>query len=1144
MAALFDLGESDTYPSSMCKIRLLKLGCFRLGSIFKAVLLTVLAAGIGGQAFSEKLSLDLDDLRFDWFEESEGFASIAVVAIHQDRLGFVWVGTRDGLYRFDGERFREYRHGSEARLSLPRSWVEFFHEDSKGNLWVALQGAVVRYDYRSEQFVEHKVAGYLGNAVLFSESEDGRFLMMNQSGSLFELDEFGVFQTVETKEKDWARCSTISDDGTLFVGGRSGVVHYRSDLQELRFYDASSILSDNSNSFVTAMAKVDENDLWVGTNRNGVWRLSLDSGVFTKVNSESLDADRVGAILPDERGSVLVGTTAGLSVYSENGDSLKMYQWNRYNPNSIPTGTVYSMESDRQGNLWFGTSRGGLSVVRNSKQFFGIDDTGDGSSSLSKQKVTSILEDSRNRLWVGYHNESVDLFDFDAGTKTFFDAHSVARGAIGRGSVWDIVETDDGCIWIGTNRGGLSCLKPGEQEFRQFLPSEGDPSSIGGVDVRVIVPDESGNLWLVLHGAGVDYFDRESMAFVSLGGSRHQWAEDLIIGRNGDVWVGSSRGVGVLRKGGDAFEDFSSAFSGDFALPDAHVFCLTEDKKGRLWVGTGGGLSVLRSDGKGFDSYGLKDGLPSLAIRSVVEAPGGDIWVSTGGGLARLNEETGLFHSYYKEDGLLSNQFVERSVHVDQAGNVLLGSERGIVRFKPVDIRTNKIPPELLITGFNLFSEPVYPSEGDNAILKESTLTSKEIVLPPGKTTFGFEFAAPDFVSGGRVHYEYMLEGFDTRWISNGYRSDCSYTNIAPGEYVFRVRASNSDGVLNEEGVSLAVVVLPFFWQTNWFVAVVAFVLLFSFVLVLRLRTASLARQKIVLLDTVSERTKDLQDALYEMELQKAQIEDQNLELLDHRENLEELIEQRTTELVFAKEKAEESDRLKSSFLENISHEIRTPMNAILGFVNILKEDYTDSKERDEYLGIIEENGESLMELIDDIIEISILESSKAEMKSECTEVHSYFSNWQDYLRSELDNSGKSSIASHLEFEGSESSSLTLEFDPIRFDQILRNLLGNAVKFTDAGAITIRYGSQEGYLNCEVADTGIGIPKEYLSDVFSLFRKLSDGETRLYRGTGLGLAIVKQVVDLMEGEIKVESVQGKGTRFSLRVPLLKSKTVE
>ncbi len=1114
------------------------------GSLGDFCLKALLWAAIGifscASSGAESLSVDLEQLRFDWFEESEDFENISVVALHQDSFGFIWIGTRGGIYRYDGERFVEYRLGLEGRRGLPSGSVERFFEDSKGNLWAGLQQAVVRYDYALERFVNCDIAGFPYRVIHFFENEQGVVGFADQGGSIYELDDSGVFQSRRTGSEDWARCALASGDRSFYLAGRGGIRLFGPDFQERQRFDTSSIFEDDGDSYVTALARVSDDVLWVGTNRYGVWSLNLETGKFSPLKSKTEDQDLVGSILVDDRGYVLVGTTAGLSLYGQDGHFMDLYQWSRYEPTSIPTGTVSAMMNDRQGNLWVGTSRGGLSVVRNLKRFEAIDSLGDDWRSLTKQKVSSVFVDSRDRLWAGYHNEGVDRIDFDPGKKRFFDSQTSEAGALGRGTVWDICETSDGSIWIGTNIGGLSWLKPRANSFKRFAPVAGDPSSIGGLDVRGILPDETGNLWLLLHGTGVDYFDRSTETFTHYGEQGRRWVEDFLLDPAGTLWVGSSGGLSYLAKGASEFVPYGTDLPDDRKLPSNRVVCMKLSAQTGFWVGTPEGLALRLPGEEGFKRYGLESGLPSLSIRSIEESLSGELWIATSAGLARYDREADSFRAFRKGDGLLSDKFNERSAFVSGDGRMYFGSEKGLVSFLPEEVELRQTPSDLLITGLTLFSDPVYPSSAEGSLLQESLLTNRELVFPAGLNTFGFEFAALDYVSGDRKEYEYKLEGFETKWIRNGTRSDCSYTNIPPGDYVFRVRACNSDGVWNGEGVALAITVLPFFWQTNWFIACVVILSVLGGFAVVRIRTATLARQKMMLLETVSARTKDLTDALYELELQKAQIEDQNLELLDHREHLEELIEQRTSELVAAKERAEEATRLKSAFLENISHEIRTPMNAILGFVNILKGGGCDTEEQEEYLDIVEQNGEYLTLLIDDIIEISILESSQAELSVEKVELHGYFENWCEYLRKGLVAADKGSIEATLAYHGAERTETLVSIDPSRLGQVLKNLLDNAVKFTDTGSICLSYDLKDDGIHCEVTDTGIGIPRDKLADVFDVFRKLLGEKKRLYRGAGLGLAIVKRVVELMGGEIHVESERGKGSRFFLRVPVGKA----
>ncbi|MBK1878614.1 ligand-binding sensor domain-containing protein [Pelagicoccus mobilis] len=1090
------------------------------------------------QAKTRPLDLDLERLQFDWFEESETFASIAVIDVLQDHRGFVWVGTRDGIYRYDGRRFLRYRSGANERRELPHNRVNTFYEDSNGRLWVGLQRGVVFYDPDLDVFVPCEIEWYNGSVSGFAETSKGELLVLGEALGLGRLEEDGVFRRLDLEIQGRASVLLLDDELGFLIGGERGIQIVDDDLNIVGSFGEGAEFLKQRKSFVRALARVSPSSFWVGTNQEGSWILDLESGDFQKVPAKRKDEDLVGTVTVHENGDVLVGTTAGVTIFSPEGERKKMYRNVGYSTASIQPGTVYALSTDRQGNLWVGTSRGGLSVVRNSKAFSGIDQNSP--IPLSKRKVTAILKDSSERLWVGYHNEGVDVLDFSLSSRTYLDPHEDVSGGLGRGSVWDIVETADGHIWIGTNRDGLAKLEPGQRKFQKFVPDEKGGNSIQGYDVRVILPDRKGNLWLAVHGRGFDYLDRESGEFTNYENPLSEWVEDLALDANGDLWIGSANGLSLLKEGASTFVDFTHDAADETSLSDGHVVCLYIDSSDTLWVGTKNGLCSMNREVGEFKRYSLAEGLPGASIRSINESRDNELWVATSEGLARYQKSSDSFKAFHKFDGLLSDQFVERSKFLGDDGLFYFGCEKGIVKFRPEEIEVSNEAPELVITGISVqhVNQDSYGREGD--VLPRTPFTASEIVLPPGNNILGIEFAALDYLSAGRNEFEYMLEGFDEDWVANGQRADCFYTNMPPGDYLFRVRASNSDGVWNEAGISLPLRLLPFFWQTLWFKIAVVASLILLVIGIVRMRLATLAGQKERLQNTVSERTKDLEDALKALEYQKAQTEDQNLELIDHRENLEELITQRTFELQVAKEKAEESDRLKSAFLENISHEIRTPMNAIIGFVNVLRGGACEEEEKEEYLQIIEENGEYLTTMIDNIIELSLLESQKVALMPVATHLGQFFEKWNSYLLTELERQDKQEITVSFSPQEDLDPETFVEVDCARLDQIMGQLLENAIKFTDHGTISLSYEVSKGAtdtLMIAVEDTGVGIPQEKLNSVFNLFRKIIGEKKRLYRGTGLGLAIVKRVVDLMEGEIRVESEIEKGTRFILRVPL-------
>lgn len=1084
------------------------------------------------------LEMDPGQLQFDWFEESESFASIAVVDILQDRRGFVWVGTRDGIYRYDGSRFLRYRSGANERRELPHNQVVTFYEDSRGAFWVGLQRGIVVYDPEKDRFEATAIEGFNGRVTGFAETEEGELLFLGEGFGLGKLNEDGVFRRVDIDIQRRPNSLVADPDLGFLVGGSEGVQVVGKDLKLKRSYGSEVEFLRPRRVFVRALARLPGNRYWLGTNQAGSWILDLDSGEFKRVEGRTKDEDLVGTVLVDAKGDVWVGTTAGLTVFSSEGERKRMYRNLRYSPSSIQPGTVYALTVDRQGNLWVGSSRGGLSIVRNSKAFSRLDINSP--LALSKRKVTSIFGDSAGRLWVGYHNEGVDILDLNTSKKVYLDPHDDERGAMGRGTVWDIQETSDGKVWVGANREGLCLLEPVGSGYTSFVPDLDGGNSIQGFDVRVILPDQNGNLWLGVHGSGFDYFDREEEVFVNYRNPVGDWVEDLALERDGSLWIGASDGLSYLKKGEQAPVAYTHDEDDENSISDNHVVCLFIDSLDTLWVGTRDGLCFYDRESDGFVRFSLNEGLPSTSIRSIRESKNGELWVATSEGLARFDRARGWFRGFRKYDGLLSEQFVARASYAAEDGTLYFGCEKGVVMFRPEEIEISEDAPDLLITGVSVRNVLQDEFGGEGSVLRQTPFTAERIVLPPGNGAFGFEFAALDYLSAGRNEFEYRLDGFDDGWVKNGRKAECYYTNIPPGKYVFRVRASNSDGVWNEEGVSLAVVLQPFYWQTYWFkFSVVGASILFVAGAVM-LRLSRMSRQKEVLVRKVSERTRKLQDALDELEAQKAQIEDQNLELIDHRENLEDLILQRTSELQVAKEKAEESDRLKSAFLENISHEIRTPMNAIIGFVNVLRSGECEKEEQEDYLKIIEENGEYLIEMIDDIIELSLLESEKVVLEPEPVHLHEFFEKWKVHLKAELLKLGKTGIGVRFQAGRNLGEDLEILVDRARLDQVVGQLLENAAKFTDEGVISLEYEicqGEEDTLLIGVEDTGVGIPKEKLDSIFDLFRKILGEKTRLYRGTGLGLAIARRVVSLMNGEILVESEVGRGTRFIVRVPL-------
>ena len=1082
----------------------------------------------------------IDRLEFSRIEQSEDFPSIAVISLAQDALGFLWVGTRDGLLRYDGVEFKEYRHDRDDPYSLSDNFIERLHVDGDGSLWIGLSRGLCRYDVLMDRFIRYLPGGENVAVKGFGRDRRGRLLALAESGLILEYRAASDrFEPVSERFGGALKTMLVDRDGSVWIGGTESVMRLDEELRPVRTFDLPSEMAGQPNSFANALAELKDGRVVFGTIGFGVWAVDQANGKVEPFGYTSERARVIGTLMVDAAGTLFIGSTEGLTVVDSDTEEVHRYSYSEYDSRSLQDGTVYALFIDSQGNLWTGTSRGGLAVAYNRKAFEVLRHSALDTESLTKDKVTSLLEDSQGRIWVGYHNDGLDIIDEAAGRKTYLDPY--AGGSVGKGSIFDFWEDAEGYVWVAANWSGLQRIDHATGRVERFEPDAEKPGTIRGSDVRGITPDGEGNFWLALHGVGVDYYDRSTGEFVPLTGFPHLWVEDIALADDGGLWIGYSDGLSYLPPRSSVFKEYRQREGQGEGLSDRQVKCLLVDTHRRVWVGTKHGLDRINPETGGIEHFYAVDGLPSLDIRSLIQDDGGAVWVATARGLAIYVEGTGRFETFDKTDGLATNEMVERSATKMRDGRLLFGSERGIVRFAPTAIRNNTIAPEVVLTGVKLYSNHLAISDEPGAILPRSPMALETIVFPAGRNSFGFEFAALNFIAPETNRYAYKLEGFDVDWIDNGTRRDCSYTNIPPGTYTFRVKASNNDGIWNEAGRSLLVVVEPYYWQTLWFKGLVISILALGAVVVYKLRVSGLARQKEVLEETVVDRTQILQHALEELETQKRCIEDQNLELQDHRENLEQLVAQRTEELEAARDKAEVSERLKSSFLENVSHEIRTPMNAIIGFLNILRCKNVTESEQQDYHRIIERSGKSLLTLIDDILDLSRMETEELVLVRERVNISDLFNALETYYR-EVAGAERPEIEIRLDLDPYTPLPLVIWTDEGRLQQIVNNLLDNALKFTERGSIRFCYRTRDeadgkATLEIEVSDTGIGIPEDKIDQIWDRFRKLEGNRQKLYRGTGLGLAIVRRLLEAFGGEVRVNSTVGHGTKFIVTLPV-------
>ena len=995
---------------------------------------------------------------FKFYGEDEGLQNLAVQVLLQDRTGFLWVGTQNGLYRYDGNHFAAFGKNE----GLPGARIEALHESIDGTVWAGTQYGLARF--RGDHFepVALKVAqGIIGREGIASDA----------SGRLYLATESGLAVGSVSTNQPFTLVPFPTGAASVYVDA-AGMVWFGCGSNLCRLDHGAAVQENLPAERWDAILGDLEGNLWVRSEKS-LYVRAADSQRFELRRGPPEATNTYPTLALDPAGRLLVPTFRGLARQTDAGWELIEAQ------QGITTNDISAVLQDREGSIWLGLLGTGLA------RWLGYSEWQSWSEreGLSRESIWSIARDAKGRLWVG-SQFGLNYAETSNGRLTWRQ-----QPLAGVEMIRTLAPAPDGSLWIGAAPGGLRWLDPSTGQTRAFGESDGLRSN----NVRHVMLDRLGRLWVSTRDG---LFLRDPGARLFKTAIPGETVYMTFMDRSGAVWAAGARGL--ARFADSHWQRFTSADG----LKSDTVAHLAEDPDGWLWISYYDAFGLTRltftRGNLALENFTTANGLGSDKSLFLGFDARGWLWAGSDHGVDAFDRTR--WRHYGRSNGLFWDDCNTNAFMADSDGSVWIGTSKGLSRYQPPPTNPSAVPPPVVFTSVKFGDQPFDSS------------TNGEI--PYRRGSLQVKFAALTFVQESRVLFRYRL---GKQWLETMDR-ELNFPQLSPGEYTLEVMARNAQGEWSAEPAHLSFVIQPPWWLTWWFRIGAGLVTLFIGHLLWRRRTSRLEAERFRLEKAVTKRTRELIQEKQHVIEEKARTEQQNREI-------ERLLKE-----------AQQASRSKSEFLANMSHEIRTPMNGVIGMTDLVLATPLTPDQR-EYLETARFSASSLLTILNDVLDFSKIEAGRMEL-----------SPIEFSLRQSVSETGKMFTVAlaeknlRLDFEFDETLPDRLIGDPDRLRQVLLNLIGNAVKFTAAGGVTVRVERQSETKDqiearFAVRDTGIGIPRDKQDLIFEAFRQADGSTTRKYGGTGLGLSISSRLVEMMGGFLAVESEPGIGSTFHFTIRL-------
>ncbi|MDR0746158.1 MAG: response regulator [Mediterranea sp.] len=1035
--------------------------------------------------------------------------------VYQDRKGFIWVATENGLNKFDGVRFSIYRHHIADSASLKNNYVRSLYEDSYGNFWIGCINGLQLYDRATDSFSE---------------------VRLRRNGE--EVDPHITAIVERSNGEIWM---STSGQGTIRIRMNDRGIGEPYDVA------LETELSERMNNlFLNTIFEDSRRNLWIAAEGKGLFRYSPETGELKNFGAaQGLTNDDVAAICEDMRGNIFAGTlNGGLYMLRDTGGGRAgVFRPVAYNKKTALN--IKTLMLNREGTIYIGTDGEGLKAYDADRNVIVDCVTNTAPFDFSKSKVHSILQDKDNNLWLGIFQKGLILIPSAQNRFSYYGCNSIHKNNIGSGCVMAIWKDSRGVTWIGTDNDGLYGIDDEGERLVHYSHQPDDEYSVPGT-IMAIYEDSGQNLWLGSYFNGLARMDRdtgrceyllqisshndmgvsEKVSCITEDDRQHLWIGTLgsgirkirlsdgavtryestrdegsgwhidrlpndwinciLKGADGMLWIGTYYGLSCFDPRKDTFINYMNRNN---LLPGYVVSSIFEGRDGRIWVGASEGLFCFDKKTEEFTRFTTNDGLPSDVICGMMEDEDGNIWISSHRGLSKLVTGERKFVNYYAADGLQGNEFSRGAAFKDKQGMMYFGGINGITVFSPKEIVEQKKELKVLITELYLVNRVVKKGDrsGNHIITGSAVMDSDSFTFAHNENTFGFEFSTLEFCNPERIIYQYKIDELGDEWASTypGVNR-ITFTNLNPGRYTFRVRASGHDNQSDIRTISIRIA--PPWYETTWAI--------FLWVII----TCTILYAVIMY-------------------------------ILSHFRHRQELL---------ALEHQEEINEAKLQFFINISHEIRTPMTLIINpLERLIAEE--DGEKQPTYL-MIYRNAQRILRLMNQLMDIRKLDKGQMHLKYRETDIVGFIG---DVMQTFDYQARKKNITFTFDHEEKE---LKAWIDMNNFDKVLLNVLSNAFKYTsEGGEINVKLtaghdesvrGALKNYFEIGITDNGIGIDKDKIEQIFERFYQINNDVTKSNFGTGIGLHLSRCLVELHKGAIRAENrEEGAGTRFIIRLPM-------